>query len=515
MYRRCSYKSYRFRNQHFLEICDFIKMDPLVSRFPRRYLHLTTSVSDWILNRQVLNEQRRYMAIYIWLKYKITWSYFLEYGASGWHVTWKTNAASTGVLLESQTFQGVIVATGIFVKANIPNLPGLSTFPGKILHSNEYKTGQEFEGKNVLIIGGSFSGAEIAADVSTHSRQSYHTFRRRFWVLRRYLPDYQERNGSLIPIDLLFYNRKFYSQKSTTNNDEETEENIIFKKNTNLLSFCQEQQKFEQLKIPKEDFKISINSVISDNYLPQVENGSLVPILGAIKEIQGRTVQFQHGQTLLDVDILIFGTGFQMDNSFFPKAVLDKLKYNPQDGLQPLILFQECFHPDLAGLFFVGMYKGPYFAMMEQQARFACRVLAKIIMLPSKEVTEEGLRKEEEIRNQTFPRPQFPHPEYVSFVDKMASLGHSFPNLDKLLSPKESLAAAFGQTRPSGALIMMEHQKAEIARRFMSEPVTPSHYNFVHSPKQTLNQMDFVQQVLKQFENTWLITFKQFNCTIK
>lgn len=65
MYRRCSYKSYRFRNQHFLEICDFIKMDPLVSRFPRRYLHLTTSVSDWILNRQVLNEQRRYMAIYI------------------------------------------------------------------------------------------------------------------------------------------------------------------------------------------------------------------------------------------------------------------------------------------------------------------------------------------------------------------------------------------------------------------------------------------------------------------
>lgn len=401
--------------------------------------------------------------------------------------------------MESQTFSGVIVATGIFAKSSTPdNIPGLESFPGKVLHSNEYKTAKDFQNLRVLTIGGSFSGAEIAADVSTQTKSSFHSFRRKFWLLRRYLPD---SDGLQIPLDLLFYTRSFYAKPSNLEEDDKT---LNTKKNTNLLSFCKHQQDIETLKIPPEDFVLPINSVVSDNYLPQVHNGALTPIHSSIQKIQGSQIQFQDGQTIDDIDAIIFATGFQTNVSYFPKKIQEILSYHPNDSLQPLILFQECVFPGLENLFFVGMYKGPYFAVMENQARWATRVLSGVVSLPPIHVMEEGLKKEEAIRKVT-PRPQFPHPEYVLFADTIANLGQSFPDLEKLQDCHSTLADAFRSSpiQPTpGSLVLLEHRKEEIAHRFMTEPVTPAHYNLVSTPKKVLNQMDFLQQVVKQFGNT-------------
>lgn len=39
-----------------------------------------------------------------------------------------------------------------------PNLPGLKDFKGKVIHSHDYKEGDVFDKKKVLVIGGSFTG---------------------------------------------------------------------------------------------------------------------------------------------------------------------------------------------------------------------------------------------------------------------------------------------------------------------------------------------------------------------
>jgi len=57
------------------------------------------------------------------------------------------------------------MATGPYSKPKPIEFMGMETFPGKILHSCEYKTGKDFMGQNVLVIGFGNSACEIAIDL--------------------------------------------------------------------------------------------------------------------------------------------------------------------------------------------------------------------------------------------------------------------------------------------------------------------------------------------------------------
>ena len=54
----------------------------------------------------------------------------------------------------------------------IPEWKGKDTFPGKIIHSSEYKNGAEYKGQNVLVVGFGNSGGEIAIDLHEHGARS-------------------------------------------------------------------------------------------------------------------------------------------------------------------------------------------------------------------------------------------------------------------------------------------------------------------------------------------------------
>ncbi|KAI4319432.1 hypothetical protein MLD38_033029 [Melastoma candidum] len=62
----------------------------------------------------------------------------------------------------------LLVASGETTDPNIPGIEGMGGFPGKAIHSTEYKNGKEFEGKNVLVVGAGNSGMEIALDLANH-----------------------------------------------------------------------------------------------------------------------------------------------------------------------------------------------------------------------------------------------------------------------------------------------------------------------------------------------------------
>ena len=59
----------------------------------------------------------------------------------------------------------VIMATGPYGKPKSINFNGMETYPGKIIHSYEYKTGKNFQGQNVLVVGFGNSACEIAIDL--------------------------------------------------------------------------------------------------------------------------------------------------------------------------------------------------------------------------------------------------------------------------------------------------------------------------------------------------------------
>ena len=59
----------------------------------------------------------------------------------------------------------IIIAMGAFSKPKPVHFKGIESFPGKILHSYEYKTGTDFKGQKVLVIGFGNSACEIAIDL--------------------------------------------------------------------------------------------------------------------------------------------------------------------------------------------------------------------------------------------------------------------------------------------------------------------------------------------------------------
>ncbi len=59
----------------------------------------------------------------------------------------------------------VVMATGVSGIPNLPDIPTLGNFGGKVLHSSQYEDGEAWKGKNALVIGTGNSGHDIAQDL--------------------------------------------------------------------------------------------------------------------------------------------------------------------------------------------------------------------------------------------------------------------------------------------------------------------------------------------------------------
>jgi cation diffusion facilitator CzcD-associated flavoprotein CzcO len=59
----------------------------------------------------------------------------------------------------------VVLATGVSGIPNIPDMPGLKNFAGKVVHSSGYDDGENWKGKRALVIGTGNSGHDIAQDL--------------------------------------------------------------------------------------------------------------------------------------------------------------------------------------------------------------------------------------------------------------------------------------------------------------------------------------------------------------
>src|SRR5690606_25727668 len=79
--------------------------------------------------------------------------------------------------------RGLINATGTWKTPHCPRYPGWEKFRGRQLHTGDYKSAQEFEGKHVIIVGGGISAVQMLGEVSRITRTT--------WVTRR-PPDFRE-----------------------------------------------------------------------------------------------------------------------------------------------------------------------------------------------------------------------------------------------------------------------------------------------------------------------------------
>ena len=74
--------------------------------------------------------------------------------------------------LSTEEFDYVVVATGHFSTPNTPYFEGLEKFPGRVLHAHDFRDACEFAGKDLLLVGSSYSAEDIGTQCYKYGAKS-------------------------------------------------------------------------------------------------------------------------------------------------------------------------------------------------------------------------------------------------------------------------------------------------------------------------------------------------------
>ena len=297
----------------------------------------------------------------------------------GWVI--RSNAAQE----RTEVFQYVIVASGRFNKPLIPSLPGLDSFCGQggVLHSFRYKDPEGFRGKRVLVVGCAISALEIASDLAMlGASRVVSTFRRQRYVVQKLVAG--------VPSDALTRTR------FAALNAEVTPRELLCEKFQDwILGAFGSPEQFGALK-PAGNF-LTVGRALSQHFLPLVAEGRIA-VKPWISEVQGRKVRFDD-ESGEEFDAIIFGTGFELSIPFLDPTIAKVLDLDAQHA----DLYKFTFHPDLAGLAFLGLWEqsGPYFPPLELQARWITYVWKGITSLPTRDQMNAGIAVYREARGKS------------------------------------------------------------------------------------------------------------------
>ncbi len=78
--------------------------------------------------------------------------------------------ANNKILVDN--FDFVVVSTGHFSVPYIPEYKGMNSFPGRIMHSHDFRDAEEFRNKNVIVLGSSYSAEDVALQCNKYGAKS-------------------------------------------------------------------------------------------------------------------------------------------------------------------------------------------------------------------------------------------------------------------------------------------------------------------------------------------------------
>lgn len=368
--------------------------------------------------------------------------------SNGFQVAW---AAESGEQ-KSREFDGVIVATGFFATPFLPD--GLSNDATEnIIHSSEYRSPYDFTNKTVAVVGSSFSALEIAADVRKQATKVISILPRIPYVLPRYVPEPKtSENGAsgFVPLDLALYRRSRDAPQIPPSikmtKDEAAKKHAFLREITGSRK-----QRQSPLGFPEDETAPPLVA-ISDDYLNLAIGGNIDVVHGRVakalpasaKKDDGEgsddtfDIVLEDGAIITGVDRVIACTGYESKLDFLNQDILETMDYDQTKRNSPFTLCWDAFHPQLPGLGFVGMYKGPYFGVMDLQARLVAG-LFKGDITPTEKAIAEALEESQSIRDSSSScAPQFPRYDYIGFMDSIASQLDAVPT---------------GENGPKGAVV--------------------------------------------------------------
>ena len=386
-----------------------------------------------------------------------------------WTVEWVTDAQDQEV--KSEQFDFLVVASGYFSSQHIPDIPGLHEFGNRTIHSSSLHDAKDIQhllqepdtttGK-VVVIGGRMSGAEAASTLALHlsstplqsgaNYQVHHICTRPFWTVPTYLPheipDHSsgEKKISFLPLDLVMYDLARRPPGPIEYALGPVSSQQVKKVNDYFSSLLgSDYESYGKIRGHDENTSQPPWVAIGNDYAEYVRSGAISTTIGRVSALQNSrpgsnlaridiTLPGDQTVTLDDVTAIVLATGFTPYNSlsYLPPSVRHTLEYSENDPFFPLILDRKgTSNANIPDIGFVGFYRGPYWGVMEMQARLIVKNWAHDSdsepesKSKQKEKEEEKGAERQSIRNLRnadphLSRGQFPMGDYIGLMETSA-----------------------------------------------------------------------------------------------
>jgi dimethylaniline monooxygenase (N-oxide forming) len=257
---------------------------------------------------------------------------------------------------EVREYDALIVANGHHWDPRWPEpaFPGADTFEGKQLHAHSYVDNSIFAGKDVVVLGMGNSAMDIAVESSYVAAKTYLAARKGAWIIPKYVfgrPVDQLPNNPRVPFAIR--QRMIHQTIKTITGPP------------------------ERYGLPKPDHKFGeAHPTVSGRILDRIAHGTIAPKPN-IASLAGDTVRFADGSEV-HAEVVVYCTGYKITFPFFDEDFLAA----PDNHIE---LFRRVFHPQIGGLFFIGLLQplGAIMPLSEAQSAWVGDYLRGEYALPS------------------------------------------------------------------------------------------------------------------------------------
>ncbi|RSL87192.1 hypothetical protein CEP51_002391 [Fusarium floridanum] len=241
---------------------------------------------------------------------------------------------------ETREFDKIVFCHGYQTKKNMPSFPGQELYEGEIVHSQQYRSPEAYQDKTVVLLGLATTTGEIAPQLISTARKVYVSHRSGQIVVKRY------RNGR--PTDLIISWRRRNISQWIARNLPSLHRNMANWAASLLASRTAGFKINPEWRLkPFPSITLRLPGLIED-CLPHLKDGSLTSLHGIKRFLGGKSIEFDDGTVLDDVDSVIFTTGYCADFSLTPFIEISTPKTHNYGGPSIHRLYMNVFPPKYA-----------------------------------------------------------------------------------------------------------------------------------------------------------------------
>lgn len=296
----------------------------------------------------------------------------------GWDVEISSSAGT-----ETRHYDAVMVANGHHWDPRWPDPAYPGEFHGQQIHAHDYRSGDQLEDRDVVVVGAGNSAMDIAVEGSYRARSVHLSIRRGQWVMKKMVLG-KAADQIAVPGWAPGWMRRL---------------------RLGLGAILSGGLRHYGLPLPPHAPAAS-HPVQSDTIRERLA-ADTISVATGIERLDRDRVIFTDG-TSATADLIIWATGYRVSFPFFERSLI-----SAEDNDLPL--WKRMIHPDHPGLYFIGLLQpiGAVMPLAEAQSNWVTKILKGQYALPDRETLIRQMHDEDQQNKQRF----YSSPRHTMQVD--------------------------------------------------------------------------------------------------